>query len=134
MDFAAWPRAATFRLKLSPESTRNPPLHTRGISRARSFDLEVTRWAPARLTSCISHPGSEESSGASTLPPGPAQPPSASNLPPNRPTSLCCTPTAFLDRSSCWPLPACKMQQVAGALIPHLPEKFSPFGGPSHGE
>ena len=52
-----------------------PLLHTRGISRARSFDLEVTPWAPTRLTSCISHPGPEESSGASTLPPGPAQPP-----------------------------------------------------------
>eukprot|EP01045_Picozoa_sp_COSAG04_P047999 COSAG04_NODE_18193_length_448_cov_3.621777_1_plen_73_part_10 len=34
-----------------------PLLHTRGISRARSFDLEVTPWAPTRLTSCISHPG-----------------------------------------------------------------------------
>ena len=70
MDFAAWPHAATFRLRLAPGSA----------------------------------------------------------------ASLCCTPAAFLDRSSCWPLPACKMQQVAGALIPHLPENFSPFGGPSHGE
>ena len=25
----------------APESTRKPPLHTRGISRARSFDLEL---------------------------------------------------------------------------------------------
>ena len=54
------------------ESARKPLLHTRGISRARSFDLEVTPWAPTRLTSCISHPGPEESSGASTLPPGAA--------------------------------------------------------------
>ena len=49
------------------ESTRKPPLHTRGISRARSFDLEVTPWAPTRLTSYISHIGPEESSSASTL-------------------------------------------------------------------
>jgi len=49
------------------ESTRKPLLHTRGISRARSFDLEVTPWAPTRLTSCISLLGPEESSGASTL-------------------------------------------------------------------
>ena len=69
--------------------------HTHGISRAKSFDLEVTPWAPARLTSSISHPGPEGSYGASTLPPGPAQPPSASNFPPNRPTSLCCTLAAF---------------------------------------
>jgi len=48
------------------ESTRKPLLHTRGISRARSYDLEVTRWAPTRLTSCISHTGPEESSGAAT--------------------------------------------------------------------
>ena len=41
----------------------------------RSFGLEVTRWAPTRLTSCIFHPGPEEASGASTLEPGPAQPP-----------------------------------------------------------
>ena len=66
IDFAAWPRTATFRLKLSPESARKPLLHTRGISRARSFDLEVTPWAPTRLTSCISHPGLEESSDAPT--------------------------------------------------------------------
>ena len=68
---------ATFRLKLSPESARKPLLHTRGISQARSFDLEVTPWAPTRLTSCIFHSGPEESSGASTLPPGPTKPPSA---------------------------------------------------------
>ena len=28
--------------------------------RAKSFDLAVTLWAPARLTSCISHPGLAE--------------------------------------------------------------------------
>ena len=71
IDFAAWPRTATFRLKFSPEPTRKPLLHTRGISRARSFDLEVTPWALTRVTSCISHTGPEESYGASTLPPGP---------------------------------------------------------------
>jgi len=80
------------------ELPRKPPLHTRGISRARSFDLEVTPWAPTRLTSCISHTGPEESFGASTLPPGPARPPSASNFPPNRPASLRCTPAAFPGR------------------------------------
>ena len=56
-----------FRLHSSPEPPRKPLLHTRGISRARSFDLEVTPWAPTRLTSCIFHPGPEESYGASTL-------------------------------------------------------------------
>ena len=66
IDFGAWPRTATFRLNLPPESTRKPLLHTRGISRAKSFDLEVTPWAPARLTSCIFHPGPEEASGAPT--------------------------------------------------------------------
>ena len=59
----------------APESTRKPLLHTRGISRARSFDLEVTPWAPTRLTSCISHIGPEEGSGVSTLLPGPARAP-----------------------------------------------------------
>ena len=51
----------------APQSSRKPPVCRSGISRARSFDLEVTPWAPTRLTSCISHPGPEESSGASTL-------------------------------------------------------------------
>ena len=60
---------------------RQPLLHTRGIARGRSFGLEVAPWAPTRLASRISHTGPEESSGASTLPPGPAQPPSASNFP-----------------------------------------------------
>ena len=60
------PAQPPFRLQSSPESTRKPLLHTRGICRARSFDLEVTLWAPARLTSCIFHPGAKESSGAST--------------------------------------------------------------------
>ena len=73
--------------------------HTHGISRAKSFDLEVTPWAPARLTSCISHPGPEGSYGASTLPPGPAQPPSASNFPPNRPASLCLLHTRGISRA-----------------------------------
>ena len=67
IDFGPdWPGATLSHFAAS-ESTRKPPLHTRGISRARSFDLEVTPWAPTRLTSCISHPGPEESSGASTL-------------------------------------------------------------------
>ena len=57
---------ATLSNFAAPESARKPLLHTRGISRARSFDLEVTPWAPTRLTSCISHIGPEESSGAST--------------------------------------------------------------------
>jgi len=48
------------------ELTHKPLLHTRGIARARSFDLEVTPWAPTRLTTCISHAGPEESSGAPT--------------------------------------------------------------------
>ena len=68
---------ATWSYFAAPESARKPLLHTRGISRARSFDLEVTPWAPTRLTSCISHTGPEESSGASTLPRGPH-----SHLPP----------------------------------------------------
>ena len=37
-----------------------PRLHARGISPGRSFDLEVTRWAPSRLTSCIFHPAHKE--------------------------------------------------------------------------
>ena len=61
------PARAPFHHLAAPESTRKPLLHTRGISRARSFDLEVTPWAPTRLTSCIFHPGPEESYGASTL-------------------------------------------------------------------
>ena len=97
IDFAAWPRTATFRLKLSQidPSTREPLPHTRGISRARSFDLEVTPWAPTRLTSCIFHPGPEEASGVSTLEPGPAEQLRRAKLPPNRPASLCCTLVAF---------------------------------------
>jgi len=58
--------AATWSIFTASESTRKPLLHIRGISRARSFDLEVTPWAPARLTSCTSPTGPEESSGAST--------------------------------------------------------------------
>ena len=60
IDFAAWPRTATCRLKLSPESARKPPVCRSGISRAASFDLEVTSWAPTRLTSCIFHSGHTE--------------------------------------------------------------------------
>ena len=67
------PAQPPFRLQSSPEPARKPLLHSRGISRARSFDLEVTPWAPTRLTSCILHPGLEEGSGVSTLEPGPAQ-------------------------------------------------------------
>ena len=70
------------------ESAREPLLHTRGISKARSFDLEVTPWAPTRLTSCIFHPGPEEASGASTLEPGPAQQFRRVNFPPDRLASL----------------------------------------------
>ena len=65
------PAQPPFRLQSSPEQARKPPLHTRGIYRARSFDLEVTPWAPTRLTSCISHTGPEESPGVPTLEPGP---------------------------------------------------------------
>jgi len=89
------PARAPFRDLAAPQSSRKPLVCRSGISRVRSFDLEVTAWAPSRLTSCIFHSGPEESSGASTLPPGPARPLSASNFPPNRPASLCCTPTAF---------------------------------------
>ena len=71
-----------------PESTCKPLLHTRGVSRAKSFDLEVTPWAPARLTSCTFHPGPEEASGASTLEPGPAQQFRRVNFPPGRLASL----------------------------------------------
>jgi len=56
---------APFRDLAAPQSTRKPPVCRSGISRARSFDLEVTRWAPTRLTSCIFHPGPAEYSGAS---------------------------------------------------------------------
>ena len=62
-----------FRDLAAPRSTHKPVLHPRGISRAKSFDLEVTPWAPTRLTSCIFHPGLEEGSGVSTLEPGSAQ-------------------------------------------------------------
>jgi len=58
----------------SPRRNRPTCLQCRsGISQAKSFDLEVTPWAPTRLTSCIFHPGLEEGSGVSTLEPGPAQ-------------------------------------------------------------
>jgi len=67
IDFEPDCAGATLSDFAASESTRKPLLHTRGISRARSFDLEVTPWAPTRLTSCISLLGPEESSGASTL-------------------------------------------------------------------
>ena len=51
---------APFRDLATPESTRKPPVCRSGISRARSFDLEVTPWAPTRLTSCIFHSGPTE--------------------------------------------------------------------------
>jgi len=54
------PARTPFRDLAAPGSTRKPVLHTRGISRAKSFDLEVTPWAPTRLTSCIFHPGPTE--------------------------------------------------------------------------
>ena len=89
------PARAPFRHLAAPESTRKPLLHTRGISRARSFDLEVTPWAPTRLTSCISHTGPEESSGAPTWTQAAQVRPGAISPPRNRPASLCCTPAAF---------------------------------------
>ena len=67
IDFDPDCAGATLSDFAASESTHKPLLHTRGISRARSFDLEATPWAPTRLTSCISHSGPEESSGASTL-------------------------------------------------------------------
>ena len=72
------------------ELTRKPLLHTRGICRARSFDLEVTPWAPTRLTSYISHIGPEESCGASTLSQAAQERPGAISPPRNRPASLNC--------------------------------------------
>ncbi len=93
--FGAWPRTAVSPRQIPPESTCKPLLHTRGISRAKSFDLEVTPWAPARLTSCTFHPGPAEASGAPTLEPGPAQQFRRVKFPPNRPASLYCTLAAF---------------------------------------
>ena len=71
IDFEPDCAGATLSDFAASESTRKPLLHTRGISWARSFDLEVAPWAPTRLTSCISHPGPAEASGASTLEPTP---------------------------------------------------------------
>ena len=51
------PARTPFRDLAAPESARMPPVCRFGTPRARSFDLEVTPWAPTRLTSCISHPG-----------------------------------------------------------------------------
>ena len=59
-----WPACKGRRLAVRlcegyPEPARKPLLHlaARSICWARSFDLEVSPWAPTRLTSCISHPG-----------------------------------------------------------------------------
>merc|ERR1712097_123805 len=54
------PARAPFRDLAAPESTRKPPVCRSGISWAISFDLEVTPWAPTRLTSCIFHSGLAE--------------------------------------------------------------------------
>ena len=81
------PARTPFRDLAAPGPTRKPPVCRSGISRARSFDLEVTPWAPARLTSCIFHPGPEEASGASTLEPGPAEQFRRVEPPPNRPAA-----------------------------------------------
>ena len=43
-----------------PPRVADSCLHPRA---RRSFDLEVTPWAPTRLTSCIFHPGLEEAFG-----------------------------------------------------------------------
>ena len=71
-----------------PRHFSGQKLRLRGISWARSFDLEVTRWAPTRLTSSIFHPGPEESSGASTWTQAAQVRPGAISPPPNRPASL----------------------------------------------
>eukprot|EP01045_Picozoa_sp_COSAG04_P002869 COSAG04_NODE_109_length_25931_cov_38.787279_24_plen_374_part_01 len=55
-----YPARTPFRDLAAPESARKPPVCRSGISRARSFDLEVTPWAPTRLTSCIFHSGHTE--------------------------------------------------------------------------
>ena len=59
IDFEPDCAGATLSDFAASELTRKPLLHARGISRAKSFDLEVTRWAPTRLTSCISRIGPE---------------------------------------------------------------------------
>ena len=79
------PARTPFRDLAAPGSTRKPVLHTRGISQARSFDLEVTPWAPTRLTSSISHTGPKESCGASTLTQAAQERPGAIS-PPRNPT------------------------------------------------
>ena len=72
----------------SAESAASHRVRNCSISKARSFDLEVTPWAPTRLTSCMFHPGPEEAPGASTLDPGLAQQFRRVKLPPNRPASV----------------------------------------------
>ena len=54
------PARAPFNHLAAPGSARKPPVCRSGISRARSFDLEVTPWAPTRLTSSIFHSGHME--------------------------------------------------------------------------
>ena len=95
IDFEPDCAGATLSDFAASELTRKPLLHTRGISKARSLDLEVTPWAPTRLTSCIFHSGPEEPSGASTLAPGPAQQFRRVKFSPSRPASLQCAGLAF---------------------------------------
>ena len=61
------PRLGTLRCQsISKTSATSTALHP-DTPTDQSFDLEVTPWAPTRLTCCISPTGPEESSGASTL-------------------------------------------------------------------
>ena len=87
--------AAAASRALPPDTKASAQLCRLAFPGARSFDLEVTPWAPTRLTSCIFHPGPEEASGASTLAPGPAEQFRRVKFPPNRAASLCCTLAAF---------------------------------------
>ena len=82
------PARAPFNHLAAPGSAHKPPVCRSGISRARSFDLEVTPWAPTRLTSSISRLGPEESSGAPTLSQAAQARPGATSTPRNRPASL----------------------------------------------
>ena len=64
-----YPKPPRPRPRIDDDLEMPPPdSHSRLAARSRrGFDLEVTPWAPTRLTSYISHIGPEESSGASTL-------------------------------------------------------------------
>ena len=80
-----------------------PPAHPSTTSPRRDRPGQKLRLggdavAPSRLTSCISHTGPEESSGASTLPSGPAQPPGAGPGGTRRalPLTLCQRPPSLL--------------------------------------